>query len=144
MLMKLHLTELEYVVLEHTPQFEVLIEYSTPDMFVDSDMESHVKVSWSVLISNLVTVKNLQKMCNYIIKKFYAHIFIPDGVPICLLPTICPLLLAHSIVLPNKYSLMLTRSCEVKDLSAAEILRPTIGGIVPHDVLSTVPVLNWL
>ena len=53
-LMKLHLKEVEYVVLGHTPQFEVLTKYCTPDTFVDSDMESHVKVSWSMLISESV------------------------------------------------------------------------------------------
>ena len=51
-LMKLHLKELEYVVLGHTPQFEALTKYCTPFTFVE--MESHVKVSWSVLISKSV------------------------------------------------------------------------------------------
>ena len=54
MLMKLHLTELEYVVLGHTPQFEVLTKYCTPDRF--TRMEFHVKVSWSVLIFESVIV----------------------------------------------------------------------------------------
>ena len=53
-LMKSHLKELEYVVLGHTPQFEVLTKYCTPDTFVA--MESHMKVSWSVLISESVIV----------------------------------------------------------------------------------------
>ena len=124
MLMKLHLTELEYVVLGHMPQFEVLTKYCTPNMF--AEMEFHIKVSWSVLISESVifgdskiSTKDVQlhhKLKNFI------HAYLPDGVPICLLPTICPLLLAHSIVLPNKSSLILTRSCEVKDPSATETL----------------------
>jgi hypothetical protein len=53
-LMKLHLTELEYVVFKHTPQFEALTKYCTPDMFVE--MESHVNVSWSVLISESIII----------------------------------------------------------------------------------------
>ena len=48
-LMKSHLTEVEYVVFGHIPQFEVLTKYCTPDTFVAT--ESHVKVRWSVLIS---------------------------------------------------------------------------------------------
>ena len=47
-MVKLHLTELEFVVLGHT-QFEALTKYCTPDELIA--MESHVKVSWSMLIS---------------------------------------------------------------------------------------------
>ena len=42
-LMELHLTELEYVVFGHIPQFEVLTKYCTPDTLVE--LEFHVKVS---------------------------------------------------------------------------------------------------
>ena len=59
MLMKLHLTELEYVVLGHTPQFDVLTKYCTLNMF--AEMEFHVKVSWSVLISERVIFGDSKK-----------------------------------------------------------------------------------
>ena len=76
-LMKLHLKEFEYVVLGHTPQFEVLIKYCTPDnMFVA--MEFHVKVSWSVLISKSVIFGEGKEstglkiiLCNCSTEKFY-------------------------------------------------------------------------
>lgn len=49
--MKLHLTELEYVVLGHTKQFEALMKYCTCTVDKLVEMEFHEKVSWSVLIS---------------------------------------------------------------------------------------------
>ena len=62
--MKLHLTELEFVVLGHT-QFEALTKYCTPDKLIV--MESHVKISWSALISESVIFgggKNSTKIVN--------------------------------------------------------------------------------
>ena len=143
-LVKLHLTELEFVVLGHT-QFEALIKYCTADKLVE--MESHVKVSSSMLISESVIFdsgKNLQKIiCNNCITgKYYAYL--PDGVSICLLQTICPLSFAHSIVLPIKSSLKVTRSCEMKDLFATETLRPTSGCLIPHFLVQYLYKINLI
>ena len=76
MLMKLHLTEVEYVVLGHTPQFEVLTKYCTPNTF--AEMESHVKVSWSVLISESVIFGDSKKSTKDVLlyhREFYKCIF---------------------------------------------------------------------
>lgn len=56
MLVTLHLTELEFVVLGHTQSEALTILYCTPGKVVETDLESHVNVKMFALISESVIV----------------------------------------------------------------------------------------